>query len=76
MTSIPSPGRYHLLLSVDGRPVAHGWWWSEATARRKLAGWIGSWGRPGAHIVLTDEEAGEQLAVWPDEEPGVVGGGS
>ncbi|WP_435643898.1 hypothetical protein ACR9VJ_26585 [Streptomyces sp. H49] len=64
MTSIPAPGRYRLLLTADGWPVARGWWWSEATARRKMAGWIGSWGRSGAAITLTDEETG------------VVGGGS
>ncbi|WP_125214749.1 hypothetical protein [Streptomyces griseofuscus] len=76
MNGIPSPGRYHLLLTADGLPVQHGWWRSEATARRKLAAWIGDWGRPGARITLTDEETGEQLAVWPDEAPTAVGGGS
>ncbi|MEU5496198.1 hypothetical protein [Streptomyces griseofuscus] len=76
MTSIPSPSRYHLLLTADGQPVQHGWWGTEATARRKMAAWIGDWGRPGARIALTDEEAGEQLAVWPEEGPVIVGGAS
>jgi hypothetical protein len=70
------PGRYHLLLSIDGRPTQHGWWGSEAVARRKLSRWIGEYGsKPDAQITLTDEEAGEQLAVWPDG-PGIVSGQS
>ncbi|WP_318201018.1 hypothetical protein [Streptomyces sp. SCL15-4] len=67
MTSNPSPGRYHLLLTVGGRPVQHGWWDAEATARRKFKRWIGDWGRPGARIVLTDDETGETLTAWPEE---------
>jgi hypothetical protein len=31
---------------------------------------------PGARVTLTDEEAGEELASWPGEGPGVVSGGS
>ncbi|MFI1166597.1 hypothetical protein ACH4UM_24075 [Streptomyces sp. NPDC020801] len=60
-----NPERYHLTLTAGGRTVQHGWWGSEATARRKFAGWIGEHGRPGARIVLVDEETGETLASWP-----------
>lgn len=67
-----NPDRYHLLLAVGGRPVQHGWWDSEATARRKLTRWIGDWGRPGARITLTDEQTGTELTAWP----GIVGGES
>ncbi|MFJ3812306.1 hypothetical protein ACIPWE_38825 [Streptomyces sp. NPDC090073] len=65
MNSNPGPGRYHLLLAVGGRPVQHGWWDDEATARRKLTRWIGDWGQPAARITLTDEDTGEQLDEWP-----------
>ncbi|MEV6833518.1 hypothetical protein AB0N17_03135 [Streptomyces sp. NPDC051133] len=62
-----SPGRYHLLLSSDGRPMMHGWWGSEATARRKLIRWIGERGSlPGARITLTDEGTGTVLTTWPE----------
>lgn len=72
-----SPGRYHLLLTSGGRPVQHGWWGSEATARRKLARWVGEYGSmPAARITLTDETTGEQVAAWPEESPSVVGGPS
>ncbi|MFF4791801.1 hypothetical protein ACFY2M_19030 [Streptomyces sp. NPDC001276] len=68
------PGRFHLTLTADGRPVAHGWWGNEATARRKLAGWVGEYGNlPAARITLVDEETREELASWPDL---VVGGPS
>ncbi|WP_326790545.1 hypothetical protein [Streptomyces sp. NBC_00151] len=58
-------GRYHLLLSLDGRPTMHGWWKSEATARKQCTGWIGERGRPGARITLIDEAAGTLLTEWP-----------
>jgi hypothetical protein len=60
------PARFHLALSVDGRSVAQGWWASEATARRKFAGWVGEWGKPGAQVTLVDEETGETLTEWPE----------
>jgi hypothetical protein len=66
------PGRYHLLLTVDGRPALHGWWNSEATARDQFLQIVGSHGRDGARVTLTDEETGEQLDEWP----GVVSGPS
>jgi hypothetical protein len=63
-----TPERYHLTLTATGRPVQHGWWASEATARRKFTSWIGSWGElPGARIFLVDEETDETLTAWPDE---------
>ncbi|MFF8589912.1 hypothetical protein ACF061_00490 [Streptomyces sp. NPDC015220] len=63
-----TPSRYHLLLSSGGRPVQHGWWGSEATARRKFVGWVGEYGSmPGARITLTDETTGATLTTWPDE---------
>lgn len=61
------PGRYHLLLTIDGRPAQHGWWDDEATARRKVTAWIGERGRPGVRITLTDEETGTVLTTWPEE---------
>jgi hypothetical protein len=64
---VTGTGRYHLLLTADGRPAQHGWWDSEATARRKLASWIGDWGRPGVRITLTDEETGAELTTWSGE---------
>ncbi|KMS79093.1 hypothetical protein ACH49_13650 [Streptomyces leeuwenhoekii] len=67
MTS-PPPGRYRVTLHAAGRAVAHGWWDPEETARRKLATWIGDWGRPGARITLTDEETGETLTERPEPE--------
>lgn len=63
-----NPERFHLLPTLDGRPAMHGWWDSEATARRQFVGWIGERGSmPGARITLTDEETGETLTTWPDE---------
>jgi hypothetical protein len=67
------PARYHVTLASAGRPVQHGWWDSEATARRKLAAWVGEWGGlPDARITLVDEDTGQTLEGWP----GVVSGGS
>ncbi|MGV9888412.1 hypothetical protein [Streptomyces sp. NPDC003395] len=68
MHSNPRPGRYHLLLASAGRPVQHGWWNNEATARRKYVSWIGEYGSmPGARVTLTDDETGETLTSWPEE---------
>ncbi|MFD5795578.1 hypothetical protein ACFWIO_18970 [Streptomyces diastatochromogenes] len=70
-----NPGRYHLLLTSIGRPVQHGWWQNEETARRKFTRWIGEYGNmPQPRVPLTDEDAGERLASWPEENPGVVSG--
>lgn len=58
--------RYHLTVTIDGRPVVHGWWSDRTTADRKYRGWIGDYGsRSGARITLTDTATGEQLAAWP-----------
>ncbi|MFI6032933.1 hypothetical protein ACIBBD_01885 [Streptomyces sp. NPDC051315] len=63
-----SPSRFHLLLTSAGRPVQHGWWESEATARRKFSSWIGEYGNlPDARVTLTDEATGTLLTTWPDE---------
>ncbi|MFF4845581.1 hypothetical protein [Streptomyces collinus] len=60
-------GRYHLLLTSGGRPVLHGWWSVEATARDKFRRWVGEYGSmPGARITLTDEDTADVLATWPD----------
>ena len=59
--------RYHVTLSAADRPVQHGWWGSEATARTKFASWIGQYGSmPGARVTLQDEETGETLTTWPE----------
>jgi acyl-coenzyme A synthetase/AMP-(fatty) acid ligase len=63
-----NPERFHLTLSSAGRPVVHGWWASEVTARGKFRDWIGAHGAlPGARVTLVDEETGETLTTWPDE---------
>jgi hypothetical protein len=60
--------RYHLLLTLDGRPAMQGWWTSEATARRQFTSWVGERGSmPGVRITLVDEETGETLETWPEE---------
>jgi hypothetical protein len=59
--------RYHLTLTLDGRPAMHGWWADESTARGQFPGWVGSWGVPGARIVLVDELEQRELASWPDD---------
>ncbi|AGS73922.1 hypothetical protein [Streptomyces collinus] len=60
-------GRYHLLLTSDGRPVQHGWWSNEAVARDKCRRWIGSVGTmPTPRVTLTDEETGTVLTAWPE----------
>lgn len=61
------PGRYHLLLTVDGQPTMHGWWASEATGRAQFTQIVGQHGMPAARITLTDEEAGTVLTSWPEE---------
>ncbi|MFJ3248408.1 hypothetical protein [Streptomyces sp. NPDC086782] len=46
----------------------HGWWASEATARRKFTRWVGEYGSlPGARITLTDDQTGATLTTWPTE---------
>jgi hypothetical protein len=62
------PARFHVVLSLAGRDVAHGWWASEETARGRFRAWVGDYGRPGARVTLTDEETGEALTEWPDRE--------
>ncbi|MFG2885751.1 hypothetical protein ACGFYV_26240 [Streptomyces sp. NPDC048297] len=48
-----------------------GWRGSEATARRKFVGRAGEYGgMPNARVPLTDEEVGEALTIWPEEERG------
>ncbi|MGW4042931.1 hypothetical protein [Streptomyces sp. NPDC004721] len=59
--------RYHLTLTADGRPVMHGWWGSEPTARRKFTSWVGEYGSLlGARITLTDEDTDAVLTTWPE----------
>ena len=62
-------GRFHVLLVADGRPAQHGWWESEVTARAKHREWIGDWGKPGARVLLVDEETGVVLEEWPPAGP-------
>jgi hypothetical protein len=57
--------RYHLLLTSAGRPVQHGWWAREDTAREKFRSWIGTWSEVhDARITLTDEETATMLTSW------------
>lgn len=60
------PDRYHLVLSLDGRPTMHGWWADETVARGRFTAWVGAYGKTGARITLTDEETGTVLTEWPD----------
>jgi hypothetical protein len=63
-----SPGRYHLLLTTRGRPIQHGWWASEDTARDKFRRWVGAVGStPDPWVTLADEETGTVLTAWPEE---------
>jgi hypothetical protein len=64
--------RYHLALTLDGRPAMQGWWGSEKTARRQFSTWIDERGSmPGVRIVLVDELGQLVLASWPDEADGL-----
>lgn len=66
------PGRYHLLLALNGRPSMQGWWSKEKTARDRFRAWIGERGSmPGARITLVDEEEQRVLASWPDDADGL-----
>jgi hypothetical protein len=58
--------RYHLTLSLDGRPAMQGWWGSEETARDRFRDWVGR-AADDARVVLVDEETGETLTTWPTE---------
>ncbi|MFE6408177.1 hypothetical protein ACFVOR_14725 [Streptomyces sp. NPDC057837] len=60
-----TPGRFHLTLSHDGYPAMHGWWNKEAVARARFREWVGDRGRPGASVILVDEETGAELERWP-----------
>ncbi|MET9150099.1 hypothetical protein ABZX82_02275 [Streptomyces griseoflavus] len=59
------PDRYHVTLALGGRPALHGWWGSEAVARRQFASLVGQYGQPGARVTLADEETGKTLTEWP-----------
>lgn len=66
----PDPQRFHLTVSTTGRPVMHGWWSREATARDKFRDWIGAYGRmPDARVSLAERiGAGERLVEsWPQD---------
>jgi hypothetical protein len=63
-----SPSRYHLLLTFGGRPVQHGWWWSETVARHKFVGWVGEYASMSEpRVTLTDEDTGTTLTTWPEQ---------
>jgi hypothetical protein len=64
---VTTADRFHLTLTAAGRPVMHGWWAKESTARRQFRSWVGEHGQPGARIVLVDEASGDVLAEWPAE---------
>jgi hypothetical protein len=62
-----NPERFHVTLSSAGRPMMHGWWASEATARDKVRDWARERGSlPDARVTLVDEETGTVLTTWPD----------
>lgn len=61
-------GRYHLMLTSDGRPVQHGWWGSDVVAGGKFTRWVGEYGDlPDARITLVDTEARTVIHRWPEE---------
>lgn len=63
---MPDLPRYHLTLTIDGRPTMHGWWGKRETADRKFLSWIGDYGNTDrARIVLTDQADGRELTAWP-----------
>jgi hypothetical protein len=47
-----SPGRYHVTLTLVGRPTLHGWWGNEDVARSQVRDLVGQHGRPGTRITL------------------------
>ncbi|MFG2603199.1 hypothetical protein ACGFT2_06595 [Streptomyces sp. NPDC048514] len=61
-------GRFHVLLAAEDRPVLHGWWNREATARGTFRRGIGVYGdMAGARIILADDETTQVLAAWPEQ---------
>jgi hypothetical protein len=68
MASMDDPGRYRLTLTLDGRPVMHGWWAAEAIAHGQIAVWVRTWGVQGSRITVTDTAGGTVIHSWPDEE--------
>ena len=69
-----NPSRFHVTLFSAGRPIQHGWWGEEPTARDKFRDWVGA-GVADARVTLVDEATGETLDEWPERSrPGVVGG--
>ena len=67
MSPMDDPGRYHLLLTLKGRPSMHGWWDDKVAAGGQFTDWIGSWGQPGATVLLVDTADGTVIHSWPDE---------
>jgi hypothetical protein len=63
--------RFHLTLTTAGRPVMHGYWPLESTARSKFTSWVGL-GVADARVLLVDEATGVTLDEWPN----IVSGGS
>ncbi|MFE1949987.1 hypothetical protein ACFW9D_05895 [Streptomyces sp. NPDC059524] len=58
-------GRYRLTLTIDGRPVANGWWSRLETAESKFTSWVGTYGSDGARIELVDTTTGQTVRSWP-----------
>ena len=65
-----NPSRFHVTLFSAGRPIQHGWWPLESTARDKFTRWVGG-GVVDIRVTLVDEQTGETLDEWP----AVVGAG-
>ncbi|MEV8548299.1 hypothetical protein AB0L04_00390 [Streptomyces glaucescens] len=63
-----TPDRYHVTLTLAGRPALHGWWGSEQVARSQFTSLVGQYGQPGARVTLVDTETGDKLASWPNDE--------
>lgn len=60
--------RFHLTLTIDGKPARHGWWGNPHVADDKFRDWVSECtGRAGSHVTLVDEATGTLVQQWPQE---------